>query len=234
MKTAMTTLKGYRNHGSNRINVRPSERLAFFRDYGIFTAGRNWRDARATMHAPESSVLSPGWNSKDYGVRSERYPIMHAWADSVFRGEQWADECEEAGRTVEHKGWYTDEDCTRTLRPFVFRLTHGRWGCGYADTDSGSRVYLLEVHHDARSAAASADHEAQYYAAQEQEYNERWNAAQALRNAIISDKHEVAKEFALRHHKRLGESARERCADMIAEVREKQRKLANDYSDIEE
>lgn len=233
MKTQMTTIKGYRNHGSNRINVRPAERLQFFRDYGVLVGG-NWRKARATMHTPEVSALSPGWNSKDYGVRSDRYPIMHAWTESLFRGEEWADECEDAGRTVEHRGWFTDEDCSRTLRAFVFRLTHGRWGCGYADTDSGSRVYLLEVHPDARSAAASADHEAQYYASQEQEYNARWNAARELRGEIADAGKEAKRLYKLRNDNECGDECRDELRAKLIVIRDMRAKLASDYSDIEE
>ena len=193
----------------------------------------DWRKARVQNFAAVLG-LSPGMNSKDYGVRKEFTPVMISWKADMFRAEEWADECEHVGRTVEHKGWYSDSDCSRVLRAFVFRLSHGRWGCGYADSDTGERVYLLEVHPDAKSAAASADHEAQHYAEQEREHNERWNEAQEIKSEIEEGKQQIARLFALRNHASLGDDARAELADVIENVRAKRDTLADDYSDVDE
>ena len=198
----MKTIKGYQfNTGKGFTYQRtPAARLAFFKHESDMGGPKDWRAVRSRFYAPEVSPLSPGFNSKDYGVRKERTPVMLAYKAGQFRAEQWADECEEAGRTIEHSGWFSDADCSRTLRAFVFRLPHGRWGCGYADSDSGERVYLLEVHQDAKSAARSADHEAQHYAEEEKEYNERWHAAQDWQSDVFSKRKEVREGLALRNN----------------------------------
>jgi hypothetical protein len=226
----MKTIKGYSfNTGRGYSYQRtPAARLKLFRELS-----QDWRTARDTMHAPEVSALSPGFNSKQYGIREERYPVMVAWSEQ-FRGEQWADECEEAGRTVEHSGWYSDAYDSRTLRAFVFRLSRGRWGCGYADSDSGERVYLLEVHPDARSAARSADHEAQHYAEEEKEYNERWHAAHELRDDITRTGKEAKRLYKLRNDNECGDECRDELRGKLIALRDMRAKLANDYADIDE
>jgi hypothetical protein len=200
----------------------------------------DWRKAR-TLTLRDSLALSPGFNSKDYGLRSERYPVMVAFKEMQFRGEEWADECGEVGRTVTHSGWYSDADCSRTLRAFVYRLPHGRWGCGYADSDSGQRVYLLEVHKDASDAAASADHEARYYAEQEKEYNERWHEARELREEIESERIELHRAFMLRNvagkefdGTPIKAHFRNEVSERIENIRTMREKLADDYADIDE
>jgi hypothetical protein len=234
MKTYITTIKGFSDPMRNVTNRTPAQRLGLFRSLAPVYAAGTWQAAREKMHAPDVSALSPGFNSKDYGVREDRYPVMVTHSGPQFRAEQWADECEEAGRTVEHSGWYSDADCSRTLRAFVFRLSRGRWGCGYADSDSGERVYLLEVHPDARSAARSADHEAQHYAEEEKEHNERWHAAQDLRDKIKESLYEIGRLFALRNHPRYGHDSRLDLMEEAQEVRNARAKLANDYADIDE
>jgi hypothetical protein len=225
----MKTIKGFAfNTGRGYTYQRtPAARLAMFRQ---MHSGGDWRKPRAAMHAPDVSPLSPGFNSKDYGVRSDRYPVMTSYGGEQFRREQWADECGEVGR-MEHSGWFSDADCSRTLRAFVFRLSHGRWGCGYADSDSGERVYLLEVHPDARSAAASADHEAQHYAEQEKEYSERCNEARKLRDERDEAQKRLRCYLASRNDQRT--AGRELAAMELSNLRDIAKKLA-DYSDIEE
>jgi hypothetical protein len=228
---AITTIKGYRNNVAPhmiRTNATPWLRLHFFRTMAAVHGG-DWRKARAAMHAPEVSALSPGYNSKDYGVRTDRYPVMVTYDGPQFRGEEWADECEGSG--LDHRGWYSDADCSRTLRAFVFDLPHGRYGCGYADSDSGERVYLLEVHATVRDAAASADHEAQHYAEQEKEYNERWQAAQDARREVRECEERLRAYLSARNDTRT--AARE-LAEMELSILRDLRKDAAQYADIEE
>lgn len=228
-------IKGYAAHTwRNVFNRTPAERLDFFRALSQSYASKDWRIARAAISTPKDAALSPGINSKNYGIRTDSYPVMYGFADSAFRGEQWADECEEAGRTVDHQGWFSDADCSRALRAFVFRLSHGRYGCGYADTDSGQRVYLLEVHPNARSAAASADHEAQHYAEEEKEYSERWQAARELRDNNEDSRKEAKRLYKLRNDTECGEECRSELREVLRVIRQRDEELRDNYSDIEE
>jgi len=230
---AITTIKGYRNDVAPhmiRVNATPGLRLHFFRTMSAVSGG-DWRTAREKMHAPEVSALSPGFNSKDMGVREDRYPVMVAWSEQ-FRNEEWADECE--GVNMDHRGWYSDADCSRVLRAFVYDLPHGRYGCGYADSDTGERVYLLEVHHDVKSAAASADHEAQYYAEQEKEYNEKWHAARELREELAEHVRDLRAAFKCRNDSEFKDDYRADVAELVEQIRTARARLADEFKAFEE
>lgn len=215
-----------------RLDIGNSKtRLTFLRNRAANRPGATWRDVREKNFSSDQRDLSPGFNSKDYGVRSERYPVMMSYGAPMFRAEQWADECD--GVRIDHRGWFSDADCSRTLRAFVFRLSHGRWGCGYADSDSGERVYLLEVHPDAASAAASADHEAQHYAEEEKEYNERWQEARELRDDIANKGKSIKRLYALRNAG-VDSEVRAELLEEIDELRKMRAALARDYADIDE
>lgn len=229
----MNTIKGYRNNSYShllRANALPSLRLHFFKQVAVITGG-DWRKAREAQHAPEVSPLSPGYNVRYPDTKHERrLPVMIAWNESNFRNEEWADECD--GACINHRGWFSDEDCSKTLRAFVYDLPHGRFGCGYADSDSGERVYYLRVFDNVRDAASFADSEAQHYAEEEQEYNTRWNKAHALR----ADEREAVERLRAwlpsRNDKRT--AARELAQCEIASIRSIRAELLNDYADIEE
>lgn len=226
----MNTIKGYRTGRKHLVAARtPAARLELFRALAASYASKDWRDARAAMHTPDVSPLSPGFNSKDYGLRKDRTPVMYGFNLPMFRSEQWADQT--ADVNMDHRGWFTDADCSTTLRAFVFRLSHGRFGCGYADSDSGQRVYLLEVHPDAASAAASADHEAEHFAEEAKEYSERWQAAQDARSDVAQKEKQVREGYALRNRKSF-EYIREEVRDDIAKLRDL-RTAAEEYADIE-
>lgn len=230
----MNTIKGYRNNSYShllRCNATPRLRLHFFRAVGATLAGQYWKNARANMSAPEVSPLSPGYNVRYPNTKYERrLPVMISFAGPQFRNEEWADECE--GVRMDHRGWFSDEDCSKTLRAFVYDLPHGRFGCGYADSDSGERVYYLRVFDNVRDAASFADSEAQHYAEEEQEYNTRWNKAHALR----ADEREAVERLRAwlpsRNDKRT--AARELAQCEIASIRSIRAELLNDYADIEE
>ena len=213
----MKTIIGYNvaaelTRNGTRTNRTPAQRLEFIRLLSSIYASKDWRTARATMYEPDTSELSPDYNSKDYGVREDRTPIMCAWREQ-FRGETWADEFE--GVNMNHRGWFSDEDCTRTLRAFVYR------------------AYLLEVHPTAQSAADSADHEAQYYAEKEQAFNERWNKANELREEIKEVTRRVREDVMLRYSPGC-EYARDEARTALRMLRNNREKLATDYKDCEE
>lgn len=226
----MKTIKGYimRTGGIART---PAMRLAYFRHEGAIKSGQYWTSARECMHAPEVSVLSSGFNVRYPGTAYEkRTPIMVCYANEQFRNENWADEYDDTG--IDHRGWFSDADCSETYRAFVFNLPHDRFGCGYAMTGTGERVYFLKVFDNRRDAATHADREAQYHAEEEQEFNRRWHAAHEVKSEIDELTRQVARLYALRNHATLGDDVRDELRDVLENIRAKRETLATDYKDI--
>lgn len=231
----MKTIKGFINSSFDKLprrNTTPAARLAFFRAVAGLNSAPGWRVSRANMHAPDVSPLSPGFNTENSGTRYEtRTPVMYGFSNGHMRRETWADEVEYS--SITHRGWYTDADCSRTLRAFVFNLPYDRFGCGYSDIEAGHTVYLLKVFDSARDAAQWGDDEARRVAEVEREYNERWHAARELQDDITARKKEIARMFALRNHPTLGDDARTDLVDYLGELRTMCDRLANDYNDVE-
>jgi len=224
-------IKGFTfNTGRTSRHATPAARLALFRGLSASYAGGDWRKAREAMHAPESRPLWPGFNSRNSGTKYEtRRPVMVTHSGEQFKGEQWADEAE--GVRIDHRGWFSDADCSRTLRAFVFPLSRGRFGCGYADSDSGERVYYPCVFGEVRDAARFADSEAQYYAEAEQEYSQRYQAAQDARREVAESETRLRAYLSARNDSRT--EARE-LARMELDNLRGFRKDAAQYNDIDE
>lgn len=224
----ITTIKGCRDL-KNCTNRTPLARLQFFRALSVVYANGDWRTAREKMSEPEVSALSPGFNARHAGTKYEtRKPVMYGFCGPQFRKEVWADECDDV--LMNHRGWFTDEDCSRTLRAFVYYLPHGRFGCGYADDSTGQRVYLLGVYTTVRAAASDADHEAQHYAEEEQQYNIRWNKAHALRQDETDAQDRLRCYLNNRNDTRT--AGRELARMELSNLRDIRKELA-DYADIE-
>lgn len=86
----------------------------------------------------------------------------------------------EKPRYIEHDGWFTDDQMDNTLRPRVWRLTHGRMVAGY-DASAWDTVRLDRVvYDDEREAWRAADAMAEHDAERERDYSERWSAAQRV------------------------------------------------------
>lgn len=214
------------------VNDTPARRLAFFRALASSFANNDWRKARAAQHAPEDSPLSPGFNTENPGTKYEKHvPIMYAWSNQHMRGEQWADDVEYSG--IDHKGWFTDADCSATLRAFVFSLSRGRFGAGYQNSDSGETVYFLRVFDRARDAAQFGNEEARVIAEREQEYSEHWQAAQDLHTDILDHVRNLGESFALRNHRKFGEQARARVPEIIEALRAARERMATEFKDVE-
>lgn len=103
---------------------------------------------------------------------------------------QWCDEMEDS--PVDHRGWFTDECQSDTIRGLVFRLPHGRgflagWsmGEGMASTVS-RRVYSTE-----RAAIRAADSMAESAAESERDYQDAWRAGQEAGEARAENFREV-------------------------------------------
>lgn len=225
----ITTIKGYHDHILRNVTNRtPKQRLEFFRSI----RPADWRAARETMHAPDSRPLWPGYNSRNSGTKYEtRRPVMVTHSGAQFRNEQDAHEVD--GVRMDHTGWYSDADCSRLLIAFVFSLPHGRFGCGYRDDDSGERVYYPCVFDNARDAASFADSEAQYYAEQEKEYSERWQAMQDLKRDIEASEKAIKRLYALRNAG-VDDDVRDELREAVDTLRDERKKLADEFADIDE
>jgi hypothetical protein len=230
----MKTIKGATfNTGRGWTQQRtPAARLALFRNLAESYTSKDWRTARAYMHAPDTSALSQGFNTENPGTPYERRrPVWTTFCGTQFRDEEFADKWDDV--RIDHSGWFSDADCSRTVRGVVARLTHGRYLAGYYSSDNGERVYLAGVYDDVRTAADAADNEARRIAEDEREYSERWDAAHELDRDIKECAVEVARLFAIRNHRTLGEDAREALAHAVEKLREMRERRNAEFSDIE-
>ncbi len=192
----------------------------------------DWRTARRYgFHdwADAHGALAQGRNTDpDDGVT---YPIWYCHTGEQFRNETFIDQHENVA--VSHRGWFNNEDCSSVLRAFIFNLPHGRFGCGYADSDTGERVYLNERHDDPQDAANSADCIAQRAAEEAKEHDERWHEKGRLLDQVQSLIGDIGPAFALRNHPLHGENSRDSVHTDIAEVRRLRDVLADDFADVE-
>jgi hypothetical protein len=203
------------------VRLPPSRQIADWRaarEYGF----NNWAEAY--------SVLSQGFNDSDCGPAGPKKAIWYCHTGEQFRDERNADEISGAG--VNHHGWYSDADCSRTIYGIVGRLTHGRFIAGYANSDTSERVYLAEVYTDEKQAARAADHEAQRTAEDEKEYDESYQAASQLRDDMEQKLVRVRELIVMRNLCGF-EYVRDELRNELQAVRDMRAKLKNDYSDIQ-
>jgi len=210
--------------------VNAPRRLAALRARAANKSLPDWRSARdCTLRNGSGSYgdLSQGFNTENAGTQWEKkVPIWYTHTGPKFRGERFADEVEGGPN---HKGWYTDDDCSDKVRGIVGRLPHGRFIAGYHNSDNDERVYFGDVYTDESEAASAADSEAESLAEVEREYSERWRAARNLSDECGTLKTDIAELVPMRHHAR----ARRELERAIETLREKRKELANDYADIE-
>lgn len=110
----------------------------------------------------------------------------------------WCDEVEGVGRTINHKGWYLDDEgIDETIRGMVFRLPHSRgfligWsmGKGMAGT-----IYYRTTYETERDAAYAADRIAEIVAEEERDYRRKDREEQELTEAL-----ERIDELRTKHH----------------------------------
>ena len=192
----------------------------------------DWRAARDWTLRNGSGAygdLSQGFNTENAGTQWEKkVPVWYTHTGPKFRGERFADEVEGG---PDHKGWYTDDDCSGKARGIVGRLPHGRFIAGYHNSDNDERVYFGDVYTDESEAARAADNEAESLAEVEREYSERWRAAQRLNDKAEECVERLRAYLSARNDKRT--AARELAECEIASIRSIRAELANDYADIE-
>ena len=230
----MKTIKGatFNTGRGYTQQTTPAARLELFRNLAASLISKDWRDVRGKMSTPEGSALSQGFNTENPGTPYERRrPVWVTFNGAQFRDEEFIDKWEDV--RIDHTGWFSDADCSRTVRGIVARLTHGRYLAGYYSNDNGERVYLAGVYDDVRTAASAADNEAQRIAEDEKEYSERWDAAHELDRDIKECAVEVARLFAVRNHRTLGDDAREALACAVDNLRGMRERRNTEFSDIE-
>lgn len=202
---------------STRGNRPPSHAIADWRAARQYTFN-NWADAHG--------ALSQGRNTDPRdGVT---HPIWYCHTGEQFRNETFVDRLDDV--SIDHRGWYANADCSETLRAFVFNLPHGRFGCGYANSDTGERVYLNEVHDNVKDAAASADHEAEHEAEDAKAYDERWQEKGRLQDEEQESVERLRCFLLGRNDSRT--AGRELARMEISNLREWREKLI-DFADVE-
>lgn len=214
--------------------VNAPRRLECLRAKAANVSAPDWRTARAWTFANGAAaygVLSGGLIESDCGPLGPKRAIWYTHTGPQFRDEKFCDEVD--GANIDHTGWFTRDDQSAKMRGLVARLSHGRYLAGYYSSDNGERVYLDRIYTDAEEAASDADSEAERVAEDEREYNERWQAANDMRDDITRRLSRVSELFTLRNHPRHRDTARDELADLAAIVRKIRADLAANYSDVE-
>lgn len=136
--------------------------------------------------------------------RAARVPLFGPWLTDT-RGQQtterWCEDTEDAGLRfvgfadelaprIKHKGWYTDpEGFGEVYRGAVWQLPARNGEClyvaGFADPNNdGAALIDFEPFYDEIEAAYRADETARIHAGHEREYQEKWQAAQRVRDLL--------------------------------------------------
>lgn len=188
----------------------------------------SWRAMRFGNLRSSDEGLAQGSNTDS---RGRSVPIWYTFEGDALPREQFADEVRDV--RIEHTGWFCDPDLNETCRGIIAKLPHGRFLAGYHLMDSGETVWFAGLHDSARDAALTADKHARVYAEAEHEYQTRWQAAQNLQAENDEHQMQVQRLFALRHHRTLGQDARDEMAGHIEALRAGRESMAREFSDIE-
>lgn len=190
-------------------------------------APQDWKGARNWTFA-SACGLDQGFN----GTGRARVPVWYSHDDAAqFRRERFADECEEAPRSVrENRGYYTDCDGRETARGIVARLPHGRFIAGYFWSDNGERVYFGELYDDERDAAQAADGHAETFAEQARDDDAQYQAARDIEREIEEQEERLRECLAMRNHARHADK-RDEARETIATIRAKRETLKTEYAD---
>lgn len=183
-----------------------------------------WRDVRRSgFHNSRENPgeLSSGFNGKK--------SFWYCHTGPAFPRERFADECESA-HSIDHQGWYTDDERDNAIRGLVVALPHGRFLAGYYMSDNGERGYYPDLYDDERTAAYAADSLAQNLAEEEHAYNVRLSEARELENERDEKTQRLRECLTLRNNHCFVHLRRE-ALRLIERIREIREGLANDYAD---
>ncbi len=198
---------------------------------------KTWREARrygfGNWRAAFCAGLNPGFNSHAFGNGPQvggKEPVWYCHAGACFRGEKFADECEDAPRSVRNqKGWYSDNDAGETVRGIVSRLAHGQFIAGYYWSSNGERVYFQTVYESESEACMAADSAAEHYADICREDDAQFQAARKLETEIEDGLQRLRECLALRHRACM-EYVRDEARDLIEKIRTARESLKTDYA----
>lgn len=180
----------------------------------------DWRKARYISFKSPSYGLSEGFNNNG------KTPVYYAFKPH-FRREKYATDLVR----MDHTGWYCDSYGGETARGIVVFLPHGKILHGYELTDSGERVYFLDLLDDAKEAARYADGEAELIAERMREDDRKYREAQALADKIETLTGRLKECFALRNHACF-KSLRIEAFRTIEKIRKAKNALKTDYAGV--
>lgn len=193
---------------------------------------KTWREARKWGYGNWSAAFCAGLNQGFHSNKhsSEKEPVWYCHAGACFRGEKFADDCEDAPRSVRNnQGWYSDEGGRETVRGIVSRLSHGRFIAGYKWSINGERVYFQDIYECEREACMAADSAAEYFAQVCRDDDEQFQAARKLETDIEDNLQRLRECLALRHRKCM-EYVRDEAHDLIEAIRKARKSLNTDYA----
>lgn len=214
-----------------RLNLSAATRLQILRTLASARNKPSWRDARSVTFSTLEPFFSDGINDAG-GVRG-RVPVLVSFEHPDYYGWRmtFADEVEHSA--VDHTGWFTDEDCTRTLRGLVIRLPRGRFLAGYYSNDNGEYVIFREVFDSIRDAAQYGDKQAERLADDERDHNRRFHEAHDMQSRLDDIRERLAELQVLIESGRFEDDRYEReAARLTDEAANITDKLNDEYSDV--
>ncbi len=192
---------------------------------------KTWREARKWGFGNWSAAYCAGLNQGSNGSGGNKTEIWYSHGGACFRGEAYADQCEEAARSVQkNQGWYSDNDGGETVRGIVARLPHGRFIAGYHWSCNGERVYFPTVYDNEGDAASAADGHAETYAEVCREDDAKHEEARKLERAIEGNLSRLRECIALRHRACMA-YVRDEARDLIEKIQEARESLRTEYAD---
>jgi hypothetical protein len=132
---------------------------------------------------------------RGYGLHNyaKAFGTCHSGPDALYSFDRRSipvrsiiDAHEIEGSGMRHTGYYADSNQDQGLIiPIVARLSHGRFLSGYRWTDNGQfTIFTSTVFDDESEAARDADHEADKYAEECRESNERFDAMSTAESLV--------------------------------------------------
>lgn len=183
---------------------------------------RTWRDVRYYKLDSEDSGLSRGLNGKE--------PIWYSHRE-YFPEQEAHDVIRNAGRRMDHTGWYTDNDGNELAVGIVVKFPHNRWVAGYRWDSNGERVYFPEIFDSAEDAARAADHHAERFAEDAREHDAKFREASRLEDEN-EDKLRRLKECIALRNKKCMQYVRDEIHELIEDVKANRERLKTEFEGV--
>lgn len=189
---------------------------------------KSWRDIRGATHKNITSYVGAfdrGFNT----INGRKHDVAYTFCGPYFAREYYVDELPDS--PINHRGWFTDNDGFAKARGIVAALPHGRFLAGYEWSDNGERVYFLTIESDLRDAIRAADYYAEQFAEAEREYQQRYDEARELVDAIEYKIDRLRECLALRNNPCFAK-LRDEARGIIGRIRDMRETLRVEYADI--